>query len=130
LIVSRSCDVIKIEDRGPNIGAYVVGGFMNTGTRVFGFWMMCGSVLGMPSSVYADGLIEGMADGVNDCYDAVAKTVEDLGQRVDKQVRPSVEKFGEQVGHQLRQAVTGFLDGVAKAATKAKENLTPEKSES
>ncbi len=95
-------------------------------TRVLGLGMFLVSLSAVSTQALGDGLLEGMADGVNECYDSVSKAVTDLGQRMESNLRPGFEAFGEQVN----RSVTGLLDGVAKAVTKAKENLRSDPSDS
>lgn len=70
--------------------------------------------------VYADGLVEGMADGLNDMADAFVKAADSAAVKIKENVGPTAKKVGENVDG----AVYKIADAISDAAARVKLQMS------
>ena len=73
----------------------------------------------------ADGLVEGMADGINDAVTYVTEGASNLGDRIEENVKPAASNFA----HSVRKVTSRVFGGISKIADKAKRKIDPDESE-
>ena len=79
-----------------------------------------------PQSARADGMLEGMADGMNDIFVNASDSASNLGEQIEKTVKPAANQFAQN----MRKITGNLLTEISMAASKAKQNLnldTPDK---
>ena len=78
-----------------------------------------------PGFARADGLLEGMADGINDTVTYVSEGASNLGDRIEENVKPAASNFT----HSVRKVTSRVFGGISKIADKAKRKIDPDESE-
>jgi hypothetical protein len=95
---------------------------MKNQLRVIGILFNLALFLSVSTTARADGLIDGMADGINDSYTYVSKVFEELGDHLEQNVTPSVKNIGKQV----QRSAIDILDGVTHVTNNLKQDLGAE----
>ncbi len=105
--------------------SFLPGGLVNRYTRKLSKAFLVSFLTFAPEAARADGLLEGMADGINDTVTYVSEGASNLGDRIEENVKPAASNFA----HSVRKVTSRVFGGISKIADKAKRKLDPDDSD-